>query len=33
MAQFENDSHGEANWEQKVKKNFSNVTQDWRWHK
>lgn len=31
MAQFENISHGEANWEQKVNKNFSNVVQDSGW--
>lgn len=33
MARFENISHGEANWEQKVNKNFSNVTQDSGWQK
>ena len=31
MAQFETISHGEANWEQKVNRNFSNVTQDSGW--
>lgn len=31
MAQFETISHGEANWEQKVNKNFSNVVQDTGW--
>lgn len=33
MAQFETISHGEANWEQKVNKNFSNVTQNSGWKK
>lgn len=31
MAQFENISHGEPNWEGKVNRNFSNVTQDSGW--
>lgn len=31
MAQFETISHGEANWEQKVNKNFSKVYQDSGW--